>query len=75
MYNANNNVAAYQRKLGTKTTKFEKQLCGCFCLSVMLFFLVGPFLFFSNLRYIANYNSITDSRIALTLAITESNEG
>jgi hypothetical protein len=47
----------------------EKKICGCFCLGIMLFFLVGPFVFFSNMRFIAAYNPINDLKIDLALQI------
>lgn len=72
MYNAKNaNPDYYSRKLGTKITRGCKQFCGCFCLGVMLFFLVGPFVFFSNLRYIANYNDVTDARVGIKININK----
>jgi Piezo non-specific cation channel, R-Ras-binding domain len=72
MYNAKSgNPDYYNKKIGVKISRGCKQFCGCFCLSVMLFFLVGPFLFFSNLRAIANYNSVTDSRVGIKILISE----
>lgn len=38
----------------------------------MLFFLVGPFLFFSDLRYIANDNPVSDAKSWLTVIFHES---
>ena len=68
MFNAkNSNPPYYARKLGTKISAGEKRFCGCFCISVMLFFLVGPFLFFSDLRYIADSNPVNDAKISLTV--------
>lgn len=42
----------------------------------MLFFLVGPFVFFSNMRFIAAYNPINDLQLdfALQISDTSSNE-
>jgi len=37
----------------------------------MLFFLVGPFVFFSNLRIIAAYNPISDLSIDFALQIQD----
>lgn len=72
MYNATNgNPGLYKRKLGTRVTAFEKRFCGSICLSIMLFFLVCPFLFFSNLRYIASDNPVLDAAIGVTVRITE----
>lgn len=71
MFNAkNSNTSYYTRKLGTKISGGEKRFCGCFCLSIMLFFLVGPFLFFSDLRYIANENPVIDAKIGVTLHVS-----
>lgn len=72
MFNATNgNPGLYKRKLGTRVTGFEKRLCGSICVSLMLFFLVGPFLFFSNLRYIASDNPVLDASIGVTIKITD----
>jgi len=74
MYNAyNGNKSYYERKLGERITGFEKRLCGCICTSIMLFFLVGPFLFFSNLRFIANFNPVNDLKIDFSMHITHVN--
>ena len=51
--------------------KFEKCLCGCFCLGVILFFLVGPFFLFSNLSYIADENLVTDATIDFGIKIED----
>ena len=37
----------------------------------MLFFLVGPFIFFSDLRYIANDNPVGDAKSWLTVIFHE----
>ena len=72
MFNAkNSNPPYYARKLGTKISGGEKRFCGCFCISVILFFLVGPFLFFSDLRYIADSNPVNDAKISLTVIFNE----
>ena len=64
LYNAKmGNSSYYSRKLGSKIGPFEKKFCGCFCLGIMLFFLVGPFVFFSNMRFIAAYNPINDLQL------------
>jgi piezo-type mechanosensitive ion channel component 1/2 len=61
MYNAKmGNSSYYEKKLGKKVSPIEKKICGCVCLGIMLFFLVGPFVFFSNMRFIAAYNPIND---------------
>jgi Piezo non-specific cation channel, R-Ras-binding domain len=71
MFNATNgNPGLYKRRLGTKVTGFEKRFCGSICVSLMLFFLVGPFLFFSNLRYIAADNPVLDAAIGVKVKIT-----
>lgn len=72
MYNATNgNPGLYKRKLGERISVFEKRLCGCFCTWLMLTFLVLPFLFFSNLRFIASVNPISDANIGMTLRINQ----
>lgn len=68
MFNAKmGNQSYYQRKLGTKVGPIEKKICGCICLGIMLFFLVGPFVFFSNMRFIAAYNPINDLKLDFAL--------
>jgi len=54
------NTSYYEKKLGKKITPMCKRIWGSFCLGIMLFFLVGPFVFFSNMRFIAAYNPIND---------------
>lgn len=61
MYNnRNSNKVNFEKPLGEKTSKCEKMICGCFCLTSILFFLVGPFLFFSNLSTFAKENLVND---------------
>lgn len=67
----NGNRSYYERKLGTRILRFEKCLCGCFCLGVILFFLVGPFFLFSNLSYIADMNLVTDAEIQFNLKVED----
>jgi hypothetical protein len=67
----NGNKGYFERKLGTKIYRFEKCLCGCFCLGVILFFLVGPFLMFSNLSYIADTNLVTDVYLDFQIKIED----
>jgi len=64
------NPSYYKRKLGTRISKSEKILCGGFCITVMLIFLIGPFLIFSD--SIAQLNPVIDSKISLGIVITES---
>ncbi len=72
MFNAKmSNTSYYKRKLGQKIGPFEKKFCGSICLTIMLFFLVGPFVFFSNLRIIAAYNPISDLSIDFALQIQD----
>jgi len=63
----NGNKGYFQRRLGTKIDRFEKCLCGCFCLGTILFFLVGPFMMFSNLSIIASENLVTDAAVQFSL--------
>jgi len=65
----NGNKGAFERKLGTRITRFEKCLCGCFCLGAILFFLVGPFLMFSNLSIIADENLVTDAQMQFNIKL------
>jgi len=65
------NTSYYEKKLGKKVSPMEKKICGCFCLGIMLFFLVGPFVFFSNMRFIAAYNPINDLQIDFALQIKD----
>lgn len=75
MFNATNgNPGLYKRKLGTRISTFEKKLCGITCTSILLFFLVGPFLFFSNLRYIASDNPVLDSAIGVSVRINSNTQ-
>jgi len=37
----------------------------------MLFFLVGPFAFFSNLRFVATYNPINDVGLKFSMNIVD----
>lgn len=70
MYNASmSNPSLYKRKLGTPISKFEKKLCGSVCITVMLIFLIGPFVIFSD--SIAQLNPVIDSKISLGIVITE----
>jgi len=72
MFNAKmSNTSYYKRKLGQKIGPFEKKFCGSICLTIMLFFLVGPFVFFSNLRIIAAYNPISDLSIDFAIQIQD----
>jgi hypothetical protein len=65
----NGNKAFFERKLGTRISRFEKCLCGCFCLGTILFFLVGPFFMFSNLSVIADQNLVIDAQMEFTLKL------
>jgi hypothetical protein len=40
-------------------------------MGLMLFFLVGPFAFFSNMRFVATYNPIKDISLNFGLQINE----
>lgn len=72
MYNNRNaNKVAFEKPLGEKISRTEKCICGCFCLSAILFFLVGPFLFFSNLSSFSEENLVTDARLDFSLKIND----
>jgi len=61
MYLANvGGYYTYKKKFGEKIDLAEKCICGCFCVGLILFFVVGPFFFFSNLSFIATENLATD---------------
>lgn len=57
--------------MGKKVGGTEKKICGYFCIILMLFFLVGPFAFFSNLRFVATYNPINDIGLKFSMNIAE----
>ena len=65
----NGNKGYFERKIGTRIVRFEKCLCGCFCLGVILFFLIGPFFMFSNLSYIADTNLVNDAKVDFQINI------
>lgn len=65
------NKSYFGKKFGEAIDKVEKWICGCFCLSVILFFLVGPFLMFSNLSFIADENLVTDQSMSFTIKIED----
>ena len=46
-------------------------ICGCFCVGIILFFLIGPFVMFSNLSFIASYNLVTDANVKLGVKIQD----
>lgn len=60
-------------KLGDKVHWLEKCICGCFCVGLILFFLVGPFLMFSDLSYIASENLVTGLTTTFDVTITNLN--
>jgi hypothetical protein len=74
MFNAfvsNSSYYEKDKKLGKKVSAGEKRFCGCFCISLMLFFLVGPFAFFSNMSFVATYNPVNDLKLGFSLVVTE----
>lgn len=72
MYNNRNaNRVAFEKPLGEKIGLTEKFICGCFCLTTILFFLVGPFLFFSNLSGFSESNLVTDAIVNLKIIIND----
>ena len=72
MYNAKvGGMATYGKKFGEKIDAVEKWICGIICVGLFLFFLVGPFLIFSNLKSIASYNLVTDASINFNIEITD----
>lgn len=74
MFNAQVSNGSYyaDNKLGKRIKPFEKKLCGTFCITLMLFFLVGPFAFFSNMSFVATYNPINDLKMGFGLSVIES---
>jgi hypothetical protein len=72
MYNnRNGNRITFYKPLGEKIGLFEKCFCGCFCLNLILFFLVGPFLFFSNLSSFSDENLIYDAALEFSIKIND----
>jgi hypothetical protein len=69
------NTSYFKRPWGEQIKKFEKYLCGCFCIGLIMFFLAGPFLFFSNLSAIAKPNLITDAELEFGIKIVDGNSG
>jgi hypothetical protein len=61
----------YAKKFGEKVDSVEKWICGCIFVGLFLFFLVGPFFIFSNLKSIAEYNLVTDATLDFTLDIKD----
>jgi hypothetical protein len=61
----------YAKKFGEKIDAAEKWICGCIFVGLFLFFLVGPFFIFSNLKSIAEYNLVTDATLEFTLDIKD----
>jgi hypothetical protein len=62
----------FTRQMGQQIEKFEKWLCGCFCLVTILFFLAGPFLMFSNLSVIAKENLVTGASMDFGMNVYDS---
>ena len=53
---------AYNRKpWGTEPSKFSKILFGYICTTLMLSFILGPFLMFSSLGGMTLYNPVVDN--------------
>lgn len=66
----------YKKKFGEKIANCEKWICGCLCVGTILFFLIGPFIMFSNLSFIASSNLVTEASVNLGIKIQnlDSNE-
>jgi hypothetical protein len=73
MYNNRNGNRVYffVKPLGEQIFAFEKGLCGTICLGLMLFFLVMPFLFFSNLSVMSKTNLVYDGNIDFQINIED----
>jgi hypothetical protein len=61
----------YKKKFGSKIDACEKCICGCFCVGLILFFIVGPFFFFSNLSFIAKQNKPTSIEVYFGITIVD----
>lgn len=61
----------YKKVFGSKIDKIEKCICGCFCVGLILFFIVGPFLMFSNLSFIASENLVVDATMDFGITIID----
>jgi hypothetical protein len=59
----------YGKKFGEKIDPAEKWICGVIFVGTMLFFLVGPFLLFSNLSLIASPNLVTGAQVDFKVKI------
>jgi hypothetical protein len=68
------NQGYFVRQMGEQIVRFEKWLCGCFCLGTMLFFLAGPFLMFSNLSVIAKENLVTGASMEFGMNVYDSTQ-
>jgi hypothetical protein len=63
------NRGYFRRKLGTKISGLEKFLCGCCVSFLLLFFIIGPFLLFSNLGVVADYNPVKASTFEVNIKV------
>lgn len=69
------NIFITKRKLGDVIDKCEKWLCGCFCVGLILFMLIGPFLMFSNLSFIAKENLVTGAQLEFSIKVSNLENG
>ena len=65
----------FNHKLGEVVHWLEKVICGCFCVGIIMFFLIGPFLLFSNLALIASSNLVIGGTAAFNLQMTNTSSG
>jgi len=59
------------REVGEQTGKIEKCLCGGCLSTIILFFLVGPFLLFSNAGVLADFNDVSEATFSFDFAINK----
>jgi hypothetical protein len=60
------------KEVGDKISGCEKCLCGGILTSIILFFLIGPFLLFSSSGVLSAYNSVTDAKFTFDLVVNNS---
>jgi len=65
----------YRKVFGEKIGGIEKCICGCLCLGTILFFVIGPFLFFSNLSFISSENLVTGANVKFGITIVNNDVG
>lgn len=65
------NKSYFEKKLGEKIHSIEKCICGCLCVGIIMLFLIGPLLMFSNLAMFSDYNLVTGATVAFNLKLAD----